>query len=377
LAYQLFSPCPDELKELLAAEVSALGATNVHTGYSVVYFEATEEVAYRAHLCLRLAGRLCRVLKEIPAQSPRIVFDKARRIRFDTLFASETPISINVTAGSAGKRIEPHLIGSKLREAINDCFEHHQKVKPNQSSYKAPIGVNGHFDKNRLLVSLDTCNESLHRRGFREEGHPAPLKETLAAACLAVCEYDGTVPFYDPMCGSGTIVVEAAMMAINRAPLINRPEGGFGFEHLKDFDAELWRSVKEQARRAERPLGTTIHASDMDAGFLQVARKTAANAGLEDIIRFSNQDFFKTQKPQESGLLVMNIPYNVRMEEKGIDGEYLVSIGEHFKNHYQGWRCAVLAPSDSPLKSIRLKPGKKVRFLNGTVPVTLLVFDIY
>lgn len=375
--FKLFCPCPDELTGILAAEISSLGATHVHTAYGVVYFEATEEVAYKAHLNLRLVGRICRVLKEIPAQSPRIVFDKARRIRFDKLFSSDLPISVNVSADNAGKTIEPHLIGSKLREAINDCFEHHKHVKPNQSSYKAPIGVNAYYHKNRLLVSIDTCNESLHRRGFREAGHPAPLKETLAAACLAVCEYDGSVPFYDPMCGSGTIVIEAAMIAMNRAPLINRPQGGFGFEYLLDFNAELWQSVKDQARRGERPLKSMIQASDIDPDYIQVARKTAANAGLQDSIQFSTRDFFKTEKPAESGLLVMNIPYGVRMDEQGIDGEYLVSIGEHFKNHYQGWRCAILAPSDLPLKEIRLKPGRKVRFLNGTVPVTLLVFDIF
>jgi len=377
LEYKLFAPCPNELTELLAQEVSAIGGTNVSTGYCVVYFDATEEVAYKAHLHLRLVGRLCRILKEIPAQSPRIIFDKARRIRYDNLFSSDLPISINVSSGSGGSKIETHLIGSKLREAINDCFEHHKNVKPNQSSYKAPIGINGYYNKNRLLVSIDTCNESLHRRGYREEGHPAPLKETLAAACLAVCEYDGSIPFYDPMCGSGTIVVEAGLIAINRAPLISRPKGGFGFEHLSDFNPQLWQSVKDQARRDERPLATTIHASDIDPDFLKIAKKTAANAGLESDIRFSTKDFFKTEKPAESGLLIANIPYGVRMDEKDIDSDYLVSIGEHFKNHYKGWRCAILAPTASPLKAIRLKHGKKVQFLNGTVPVTLVVYDIF
>lgn len=192
--YKLFAPCPNEFTELLGKEIASIGGTNISTGYCVVYFDATEEVAYKAHLNLRLVGRLCRILKEIPAQSPRIIFDKARRIRYDNLFSSDLPLSINVSSGNAGSKVETHLIGSKLREAINDCFEHHMNVKPNQSSYKAPIGINGYYNKNRLLVSIDTSNESLHRRGYREEGHPAPLKETLAAACLAVCEYDGTSP---------------------------------------------------------------------------------------------------------------------------------------------------------------------------------------
>jgi putative N6-adenine-specific DNA methylase len=269
------------------------------------------------------------------------------------------------------------LIGSKLREAINDSFEHHKKVKPNQSSYKAPLGINGYYNKNRLIVSIDTTNESLHRRGYRVEGHPAPLKESLAAACLAVCQYDGTIPFYDPMCGSGTIVVEAAMVAINRAPLIHRKKGGFGFEHMNDFNAKIWQGVKDQARRDERPLKTTIHASDIEPEFLKMAKQTAANAQLESKIQFAAKDFFKTEKPAENGLLIANIPYGVRMDEKEINGDYLTEIGEHFKNHFKGWRCAILAPTASPLKMIRLKPQKKIQFLNGTVPVTLVVFDIF
>lgn len=377
MEYKLFAPCPDNFTGLLADEIIAIGGKNVRPGYCVVYFDATEEVVYKAHLHLRLAGRLCRVLKEIPAQSPRIIFDKARRIRYDNLFSPDLPISIQVSSSNSGAQIETHLIGSKLREAINDCFEHHKDVKPNQSSYKAPLGINGHYIKNRLLVSIDTSNESLHRRGYREEGHPAPLKETLAAACLAVCEYDGTAPFYDPMCGSGTIVVEAALMAINRAALINRPKGGFGFEYMNDFNEKIWKSVKDQARRDEHPMKSTIHASDIDPDFVKIAQKTASNAQLESNIQFSTRDFFKTEKPAESGLLIANIPYGVRMTEKDIDGEYLVEIGERFKNHYKGWRCAILAPTAAPLKDIRLKPGKKVQFLNGTVPVTLLVFDIF
>lgn len=377
MQYKLFAPCPNDLTELLAEEIKAIGGTNVTPSYSVVYFEATEEVAYKAHLCLRLVGRICRILKEVPAQSPRIIFDKARRIRYDKLFSPDLPIGIQVASGQAGGKVETHLIGSKLREAINDCFEHHMDVKPNQSSYKAPIAINGYYNKNRLMVSVDTSNESLHRRGYRVEGHPAPLKETLAAACLAVCGYDGTIPFYDPMCGSGTIVVEAAQIATNQAPLIHRKKGGFGFEYLKDFDQEMWQAVRAQAKAAQRPMTTTLHASDIDSEFVSLARQTAANAELESGIQFSTQDFFKTEKPADSGLLIANIPYGVRLDDKEIDAEYVVEIGEHFKNHYKGWRCAILAPTSSPLKSIRLKPQKKVQFLNGTVPVTLLVYDIF
>ena len=166
---------------------------------------------------------------------------------------------------------------------------------PNQSSWDAAVGITGYLHNKRLMVSVDTTLESLHRRGFRVEGHPAPLKETLAAALLAVCEYDGTTPFFDPMCGSGTIVAEAAQLAIRRAPQINRKKGGFGFEYLHDFDPGLWRTIQEQARAAERPAKAGIFASDIEPQFVEIAQKTITRARLETVVQLETKDFFQTR----------------------------------------------------------------------------------
>jgi len=377
LEYQLYATCPDEMTGLLAKEIASIGGTDIRTDYRVVYFSGTKEVAYKVHLHSRLASRICRVLKEIPAQSPTIIFDKAKKIRFDELFSDRQAVGINVVAANDGSGIPNHLIGSKLREAINDCFQHHLNIQPNQSSQGAAVGISGYFHNKRLLVSVDTTFESLHRRGFRVDGHPAPLNETLAAALLAVCEYDGTTNFFDPMCGSGTIVVEAAQIAINRAPLIHRKKGGFGFEYLHDFDPELWQTIQNQARAAERPAKVGIFASDIDPQFVEIAKKTVTKAQLETVVQFETKDFFNTEKPAECGLLIANIPYGLRMTEKDVSAEFLRAIGDHLKNHFKGWRCGILAPVSSPLKEIGLKPKKQMPFLNGTVPVKLVIFDMY
>ncbi len=375
--YQLYATCPDELTGLLAKEITSIGGTDVRTAYRVVYFSASKEVAYRVHLHSRLASRIFRVLKVIPAHSPTIIFDKAKKIRFDELFSERLAVSITVVASNDENQVPAHLIGSKLREAINDCFQHHLKIIPNQSSWDAVIGITGYFHKKRLMVSVDTSFESLHRRGFRVEGHPAPLKETLAAALLAVCEYDGTTNFFDPMCGSGTIVIEAAQIAINRPALMQRKKGGFGFEYLHDFDSGLWQTILDQARGAERPAKVGLFASDIEPRFVEIARKTVTNASLESVVQLETKDFFNTEKPAESGLLIANIPYGVRMTEKDVSAEFLQAIGNHLKNHFKGWRCGILAPASAPLKEIGLKPRKQASFLNGTVPVKLLIFDIY
>jgi len=377
LEYQLYATCPDEITGLLANEIASIGGTKVRTAYRVVYFCASKEVAYKTHLHSRLANRICRVLKEIPAQSPTIIFDKAKKIRFDELFSDRQAISIHVVASNDGSKIPKHLIGSKLREAINDCFQHHLKITPNQSSWGAAIGVTGYFHDKRLLVSVDTTFESLHKRGFRVEGHPAPLSETLAAALLAVCEYDGTTSFFDPMCGSGTIVVEAAQIATNRVSQIHRKQGGFGFEYLHDFDSRLWQNIQDQARAAEWPAKVKIFASDIEPQYVEIAKKTIKKAQLETVVQLERKDFFNTEKPAERGLLIANIPYGLRMTGKNVSAEFLRTIGDHLKNHFKGWRCGILAPASSPLKEIGLKPQKQVAFTNGAFPVKLIVFDIY
>jgi putative N6-adenine-specific DNA methylase len=377
LEYQLYATCPDEQTGLLADEIASIGGTHVRTSYRVVYFEASQEVAYKAHLHLRLANRICRILKEIPAQTPTILFDKAKRIRFDELFSAKQAIRIRVVGATDEDKMPKHLIGSKLREAINDCFQHHLSITPNQSAWGATIGITGYFHDRRLLVSLDTSNRSLHRRGFRVEGHPAPLNETLAAALLAVCGYDGTTNFFDPMCGSGTIAVEAAQIALNRAPLLHREKGGFGFEYLNDFDPELWQTIKNQARAAERFAKVGIFASDVEPEFIKIARQTIARARLESVVQLETRDFFKTEKPAERGLLIANIPYGLRMTEENAGPEFFRAVGDHFKNYFKGWRCAILAPESSPLREIGLKPQKQAPFSNGTVAVKLVAFDIY
>lgn len=375
--YQCYATCPDELTGLLAEEITTLGGTDVRTAYRVVYFKAPPETAYKVNLHSRLASRVFRVLKIIPAHSPTIIFDKAKKIRFDEVFSAGQPVSISVVASSEEKSIPTHLIGSKLREAINDCFLHHQDILPNQSSWDPVIGISGYFHQKKLMVSVDMSGESLHRRGFRVEGHPAPLKETLAAALLAFCRYDGSVPFYDPMCGSGTLAVEAAMIAINRAPLIQRKKGSFGFEHFRDFDPQLWRTVVDQAREAEHPAKAGLFASDIEAQFVGIAQKSLAKARLETLVRLERKDFFETEKPAESGLLVANIPYGFRMDGKEGNADFWRALGDHLKYHFKGWNCGILAPASAPLKELRLKPRKQASFRNGTLPVRFVLCEMY
>ena len=316
---QLYATCPDELTGLLAQEIASLGGTEVRTAYRVVYFSASKEVFYRVHLYSRLASRIYRILKEIPAHSPTIVFDKAKKIRFHELFSSSQAVSITVVAANDESPIPTHLIGSKLREAINDCFQHHLNVLPNQSSWDAVIGITGYFHHKRLMVSVDSSLESLRRRGVPRGRPPGSFEGDAGRGLAGGLRIQRDQAFLrSHVRQRESIVVEAAMMAINRAPLFDRKKGGFGFEYLLDFDSGLWQAIRDQARVAERPAPAGIFASDIDPQFVKIAQKTAVDARLETVVRFETKDFFPTEKQAERGLLIANIPYGVRMTEKDV-----------------------------------------------------------
>ena len=189
---QLYATCPDQLTGLLAEEIKKIGGKNVSPGYRLVEFEADDDVYYKAHLHLRLASRIYRVIKEVPAGKPQIIYDKVKRIRFHELFKETSNVKINISSREKEAAVAPHLIGSKVREAITDSFQHFSQAQTSASSRDAKVSLNGFLQGKRLSLSLDTALMSLHKRGFRVEGHPAPLKETLAAAMLQVIGYDGS-----------------------------------------------------------------------------------------------------------------------------------------------------------------------------------------
>ena len=377
MGYQLFAICPDETTELVADEIRELGGTAVRTGFRVVYFQASEEVYYRTHLHSRLASRIFRVIKDIPAGSPQIIFDKTRRIKFHEYFAADQQVRIKVVSAAKETSVPTHLVGSKIREALEDSAQHFCGRAANINSFDAKVCLKAFLHENRMMLSLDTSLTSLHKRGHRVEGHPAPIKETLAAALLRVCGYDGQTPLYDPMCGSGTIIIEGAQIAIRKAPLIHRKKGEFGFEYLKDFNAPLWRKLQDEARRAQLTEAPPLFASDISADYLDIARQSALKARVERHIDFKTADFFKTQKPAETGLLVANLPYGERLDETDLTKEYVRAVGDHLKQHFKGWRCGLLMPASAPFKDIGLKVEQRVSLQNGSIPVKFVVFSVY
>lgn len=381
LPIQMIAICPDEIKDVLAQELADLGAKNIEQKFKAVHFDCDEKTFYLAHLKLRTASRLLRVIKDFAAKDERMLFDQARRINWGSIFEVEKTFVIEGVPGERGPGVmTSNTISKRVREALQSWFVEKKAAKPKVDLEEPDVELVAFVRAGRCILSVDTSGKSMHKRGYRSDRHPAPIKETMAAALLMKVGYDGSTPLYDPMCGSGTIAIEAASMALGKAALIHRKKGEFGFERLVLFNPKVWRSVQDECREEKRDqLPAAIFASDISANYLEAARENALRARVEKYMEFSKADFFEAKPPSKSGLLITNLPYGERIkgEFSGDDESFFKAIGDKLKRDFAGWRAAILAAEESPWKFIGLKPSRKIKLLNGSIPVRLLVFDLY
>lgn len=379
MIYKILATCPDEIKDIIAKDMQNLGFTNIKHGYRAVLGETDEEGYYLCHLRLPSASNIFRILREASAKSPQMLFSQAKRVHWFDIMDENSTFRVDAVAGDRGSDAMPSdLISKKTREAIEDVFSFHKKKKPQVDLKNPKLIISVLIREGRATFSVQTSGKSLHKRGYRLDGHPAPLKETLASAIIALTDYDGKKPFYDPMCGSGTLVIEATFAALGKSALIHRKKGDFGFEYLKDFNSALWRKVQEATRqnRRDEPL-YPIFASDISNEFVELAQKNALRARVEKFISFKCQSFFDSLPPcSEPGMIVTNLPYGERLENTSLETFYK-EIGDHLKRNYKGWQAWLLVNEDSPWKKIGLRTSKRINLLNGSIKTKLICFNLY
>jgi 23S rRNA (guanine2445-N2)-methyltransferase len=377
---QLIATCPEEVKPALAAELQRLGATNLRPRFRAVEFDADASLFYGLHLQLRTASRLLRVIREVPAHTPQMLHSQVRRIRWPDLFQARHGFRVEVAGVEATDgSMTPKQLLTQVREGVREAFAVAGGVVPKVDTTEPKVVIVAHLARDRCTLSFDTSGKSLHKRGYREPGHPAPLKETLAAAILQLAGYDGSRPFLDPMCGSGTLAIEAASIAVRKAPQIHRRKGEFHLEWLADFDRALWRETQERVRAAklETPPAPLV-ASDIDAEYVAMARKSALKARVERYIRFETARIQDAVPPGERGLLVTNLPYGDRIggDAAGLRQLY-GEVGDVLKQRFQGWSAAILAAEASPYNAIGLRAARSIPLVNGSIPCRLLLFELY
>ena len=265
------------------------------------------------------------------------------------------------------------FVGLKIKDAVCDVFRDACDARPSVGKIRPDIRIHAFIDERDIQIFIDTSGEALFKRGYRQDTGEAPMRENLAAGLLLLAGYDGTQPFQDPFCGSGTIVIEAAWIATRRAPGLMRR---FGFEKLKNFDAALWKKLQHEAETQIRPAPAPISGSDNDRHMIRAAVANAQAAEVNTFIRFEVKDAQDTRPNGEGGILISNPPYGVRLAEVQALQALYPQLGAWLKQHYAGWLAGMFTGDRDMPKFMRLSPKRKIPLYNGNLDCRLFLMDM-
>jgi 23S rRNA G2445 N2-methylase RlmL len=367
--------CPDETKGVLEAELAQLGAGALRPIYRGVAFEAELETGYRAHLWLRTASRIQRIVADLPARTIDELAAAALAISWPDWLVDRFPFVVSpILTDAESRSLGEERVQAAVASAVAGSFSRAGARAPHHDpEADDPVMLVAHVRAGVCTLGLDTAGRALHKRGWRVQGHPAVLKETLAASLLLLAGYDGSEPLLDPMCGSGTIAIEGAYIALGKAPLIHRGKDDFGFERQAGFDRALWRRVSDQARAAKLPAPRApIFASDIRPDYVELARKTALRARVEKHMTFATASLLDLAPPAASGLLIANLPYGERIGRGAISSLYR-DVGLTLRNRFAAWRGALLVPAAAPRDALGIEPDREIELMNGALEVRLLL----
>jgi len=379
-----FATCPKGLELLLRDELVALGATDVHEALAGAHFSGDKAVAYRACLWSRLASRILMPLGEFDAADGDALYQAIGSIDWSTHLAPHGTLAVDANT-ALSKLTHSQYIALRAKDAIVDQFRQASGARPDVDPDEPDMRVNLRLRRDRLTVSLDLAGSPLHRRGWRELQGEAPLKENLAAAILLRARWPETYAaggaLLDPMCGSGTLLIEGALMVADVAPGLRREY--FGFLGWRGHDIALWRSLLEEANARAmaglRELRPVFFGSDADPRMVQIAKRNAQEAGVAGFMHLDKRDALHVEPPPAtpSGLVVTNPPYGERLGDRAELPSLYRDFGDVLRSRFGGWRAAVLAGDTELGQAMRLRPDKRYALFNGALATVLLTFDLH
>lgn len=350
------------LEPVLAQELIQLGANNVETGRRMVSFTGDKEMMYRANFQLHTAIRILKPIHTFKARSAEEVYDEIQKIEWSNYLDNKKTFSVDSVVYSEEFR-NSRFVTYKVKDAIVDWFREKTGTRPNISVSNPDIRLNIHIAEDDATLSLDSSGESLHRRGYRQESVEAPLNEVLAAGMILMTGWKGDTDFIDPMCGSGTIAIEAALIARNISPGVFRKE--FAFEKWADFDQELFDTIYNDDSK-EREFTHHIYGYDIDMKAVNTARINVKAAGLSKEVTIEQADFKDFQTPTEKSIMVTNPPYGERISTPNLLATYKM-IGERLKHTFAGNDAWILSYREECFEQIGLKPSIKIPVFNGSL----------
>ncbi len=368
-----FATCPRGLETVLERELAALGARDAARVDGGVRFAGELALCYAANLESRVASRILWQVAHAAYRTERDIYETVHALDWGSWFPVELSIRVDVSAIRAPVR-SLEFVTLRIKDAVCDVFRAAGGRRPDVNTRSPDVRIQAFLSATHVTLYLDTSGEPLFKRGYRASPGDAPLRENLAAGLLELAGWKAETTLLDPMCGSGTLLCEAAMIALDRAPGLTR---AFGFERLSTFDAVLWTRLKDAARsRIRKPATGVIHGSDRYGEALKLARANLAALGVEDYVTLKQADVLEMPAPAPSGVIVTNPPYGVRLQDQQSLAELYPRLGDALKRKYAGWTAYIFTADLRLPKLIGLSPSRRTPLFNGALECRLFEFQM-
>lgn len=361
------------LEEILAGELKEIGATEIETLNRAVKFKGDQAILYKSNLHLRTALKVLKPFKQFIVHNDNDLYRKIKKINWEQFLSVEGTLAIDATVNSQYFR-HSQYIALRCKDAIVDQFRDKFDNRPSVDLDDPDLRLNVHISEMKCSLSLDSSSTPLGKRGYRKEQSLAPMSEVLAAGIIALSGWDKKSDIFDPMCGSGTFSIEAALIASNTAPGSFR---NFGFERWKDFDVDLWTSIKKEAQANVVTPDCKILGSDIESRAIEISQNNAENAGVKDLITFKQMDFLKSESHFNDGYVFLNPPYGERLKDKEEIIPFYKEIGTQLKHHYEGCEAWIISSNMRALKFVGLRPNRKIPMYNGPLECKLHKYELF
>jgi len=370
---RFFATCPRGLELLLAEELRQLKAEKIHAVGGGVQFGGDFFLCYRVNLESRIASRVLWQVARGDYRSEDDIYRTAYAPRWTDWFDPARTLRVDISAIKS-PLTSLNFVTLKIKDAVCDKIRRTSGRRPNIDTREPDIPIQGHLSDREFTLYFDTTGEPLFKRGQRISTGEAPLRENLAAGIIRLAGWVPGIPLLDPMCGSGTILLEAAHMALDIAPGLGR---GFAFEKFKNLDSRLWRDLLRQSRARQKPrVPLAIYGSDFSADVLKAARANLMAAGLEKVVSLKRADVLETAAPAQGGIIVTNPPYGVRIGEQQALAEFYPKLGDVLKKQFSGWHAYLLSADMRLPKLIHLAASKRTPLFNGALECRLFEYKM-
>ena len=371
--YEILVKTFNGLESVLAEEIEILGGSQIKIGKRFVSFNGNLELVYRANLQLRTALRVLLPFTGFKAKHPNELYKKVYRIEWENYFSVSDTFAIDPVVHS-NYFTHSKFAALKTKDAIVDRFRENFGKRPSVDTQNPTVRLGLHINGNDCTLSFDSSGESLHKRGYRLEKTEAPLNEVLAAGMIMLAGWKGGSTFIDAMCGSGTLPIEAAMIAANIAPGLLRHS--FGFMKWNGFNRSLWEKVLNESKRKIINPAEIIIGSDISAKAIQIAKSNTKRAKVNSTIQFNVCDFKNYQNKSDKGTMILNPPYDERLRQNNINEFYKI-IGDKLKSNFAGFDVWIISANKDAMKNIGLRTSKKYTLFNGPLECKFYKYEMY